>query len=177
MKDEVFIAIISGGMALLGVGIAQWFELKKRKSEEDRWYANYFLPKKFDALYSLYAELQKSYGSLSIYRFRKLRDESEFQSFVTEDVNRFAHSYYLARIYLQPETIKSIDKFQEAMKEAGIYIYTRVAPITIDRDGEEVNVTADWPEEFDNLYKHCVGKVGTLLNPEFLQNLERKKKT
>ena len=54
---EILVALIVAGSTLAGVLITQHYESKKRKSEEKRWYADYFLRKQDDALNNLYAAL------------------------------------------------------------------------------------------------------------------------
>jgi len=46
---ELLYIIIGAACSLIGVYITQYYESKKRKSEEKRWYADYFLGRKIDA--------------------------------------------------------------------------------------------------------------------------------
>lgn len=57
MSDTIIVGIIASVSAILGVAVSQIFELLKRKSEEKRWYSEFFLGRKIDALHRLYTSL------------------------------------------------------------------------------------------------------------------------
>lgn len=67
MTQTILVAIISAASALLGVWIAQRYESIRRKSEQRRWYADYFLGRKFDALNNLYASLVDCHFTMNFY--------------------------------------------------------------------------------------------------------------
>jgi len=67
MTEIILVGIISATSALLGVCITQRYELRKRESEERRWYADYFLGRKIDALNNLHATLFDCYFTMNFY--------------------------------------------------------------------------------------------------------------
>ena len=85
MTDGVKIAIISSASVLGGVIASQVFELLKRKSEERRWYADYFLPKKYESISNLYAAIQSTHGNVSTARYN-VSTEEEYNA-IRDDVN------------------------------------------------------------------------------------------
>jgi hypothetical protein len=172
MIDGVVIALISGFMALLGVLISQLFEYLKRRSEERRWYADYFLPKKFNAIHDLYAQLQTTYG-ITIYRNRKLKNEDEYQTYVVKEVNELTRRFHLANIYLPEDVNKKIENFKKLITDACLHIYTLILPLTIIQEGKEKNVKVDWPENLESTYLDAKKALGKRLTPSLLKDLEK----
>jgi hypothetical protein len=174
MPDTIAVAIISAVSALAGVAISQTFEYLKRKSEETRWYADYFLPKKFDSISNLYAQLQTVHGALTIYHVRKIENKVELEVKVVSVFNSFLHKYHLANIYLPESVNSSIGQYIKYATEAALYIDSKLEPIVYITDGHPTNVVVDWPEELANKYEDTRKKLAKVLTPTFLAELEKR---
>ena len=175
MKDRITIALISGSLVLLGSVVTQFFELKKRKSDEKRWYADYFLPKKFDSLFNLYASLRSSHGTVGVYRYRKLKNDDEYQRLVVKEINNFSFKFYLASIYLSKSTNYLLSNFQDSLGKAGLHISGNISPLINIVDGVEKNIIVDWPVEIDAQFTDAKKAIAKSLTPDFLKKLETQK--
>ncbi|HVX48228.1 MAG TPA: hypothetical protein VHA05_02615 [Candidatus Saccharimonadales bacterium] len=174
MSDPIAVGIISSASVLAGVAITQIFEYLKRRSDEKRWYADYFLPKKFDAILDFYAQLQTAHGALLVQRHRKIADKDELEEKVISPVNQLTHKYHLAGAYLSEGVTKEADEYLALARQAGAHIASRFNPIKIIDKGQEKTAVIDWPEGLDTQYIAVRKKIVEVLNPEFLKKVEKR---
>jgi hypothetical protein len=67
MNQVILASIISAASALIGVWITQYYNAKKNQSEEKRWYSDYFLKAKIEALQNVYSTLNDCFSTLRQY--------------------------------------------------------------------------------------------------------------
>ena len=174
MSETVAVALISASSALVGVAVTELFELLKRKSEEMRWYADYFLPKKFEAISMLYAQLQTSYTALSKYHQRKPANKQELEKEVIDVINELFHTFHLANIYLSDSVNKTVSEYLDFSTTAALYIHAQFEPIIITHNGKPANVIVDWPDEKNGTYAKAKVALAKVLTPKFLTKFESK---
>jgi hypothetical protein len=122
---EMLVAIISAASAPLGVFITQFYESRKRASEEKRWYAEFFLGRKIDALNSLYAALVDCHYAMSFYGNDPPSTMQDFKEKVQSKENAYLRAKVIASIYLDEGADKIMDYALGAFRRASMAIWLR----------------------------------------------------
>jgi hypothetical protein len=173
---EVWIAIISAASALLGVFITQHYESKKRASEEKRWYAQFFLGRKIDALNSLYAALVDCYYTLNFYGNDPPSSMQEFKERIQPKENAYLRAKVIASIYLDDGADKIMNYALGAFRQASMAIWLHV-PDNPHKDKYDSRTRElDWTL-FTKAYDQAVACLKNMLNPQILEDFGNSKKT
>ena len=122
---EALVAIISAASALLGVFITQFYESRKRALEEKRWYAEFFLGRKIDALNSLYAALVDCHYTINFYGNDPPSTMQEFKEKIQSKENAYLRAKVIASIYLDEGADKIMDYALGAFRQSSMAIWLR----------------------------------------------------
>ena len=123
MTETILVGIISTVSALLGVWITQRYESRKKESEERRWYADYFLGRKIDALSNLYATLVDCHFTMNFYGNCPPSTLQEFKEKVLPKEEAYLRAKVMASIYLDDETNKIMSNALGAFRQASMAIW------------------------------------------------------
>jgi hypothetical protein len=175
MTEQVSIAWVSGitGIAgvILGVLVAQIFEYIKRKSEEKRWYIDYFLGKKIDAFSNIYTALIDCHFVLNLYGNYPPASIQEFRDKISPKEEAYLHMKAFANIYLDEEgeklTSASLGAFGQA--SMAIWLNTPGCPQIRDSYSDQTR-TFDW-KLFTDTYNNTVAWLKKELSPGILKSV------
>lgn len=172
---EALVAIIVAGSTLLGVWITQRHESRKRESEERRWYSDYFLGRKIDALNNLYAALVDCHFTMNFYGNCPPSTLQEFKEKVQPKEQAYLRAMVMASIYLDEEANKLMSNALGAFRQASMAIWLslpdeelRVNKESYGNDVKNVN----W-ERLKDRYDQAVDCLRNLLNPKVLDIAQR----
>mgnify|MGYP000908844191 CR=1 FL=1 len=174
MTETIQVGILSAVSALLGSLIAQWYESKKRKSEEKRWYADYFLGRKTDALSNLYAALVDCHFAMNFYGNCPPTTLQEFKEKVQPKEETYLRAKVMASIYLADDADKIMASALGAFRQASMAIWLSLpkGECPVDKSSYDSAVMKfDW-SNFSNAYEAAVSCLKTELNPKVLDNFK-----
>ena len=177
MTEAILVGIISAASALLGVLITQHYESRKRESEERRWYADYFLGKKIDALNNLYAALVDCHFTMNFYGNSLPSTLQEFKENVQSKVGAYLRAEVMASIYLDDEADKSMSNALEAFKQASMAIWLSLPDDQCSANKNSYdpsNRYFNW-KSLSDTYEKAVACLKDMLNPKVLEHLEKSK--
>lgn len=167
--SDVMIAVIPALGVLIGVSISQIFELIKRRSEERRWYAEFFLGRKVDSMHKLYANLVSCYRTLIIYGNVNPQRLQVYEQNVQHVIDTFFDSFAMGSLYLNEEQKEPVLKALGAFRQTSMAIWLQLSDCPVDKDGYDKSTKIiDWVllresfENADNILK-------TILNPKVLE--------
>ena len=168
---EVLVALIVAGSTLTGVFITQRHESKKRKSEERRWYADYFLRRQEDALNKLYAALENGYLTHNQYGNYAPSTLREFKEEVEPKVDKYLGYLVMSSIYLDDQEMKTMKKALGAFRQASMAIWLKSPDCPASKDGYS-NATRelDW-DRLSETHDKAVLCLRDRLNPKVIQDL------
>jgi hypothetical protein len=172
---EVLVAIISAASALLGVFITQIYESRKRASEEKRWYAEFFLGRKIDALNGLYAALVDCHYAMNFYGNDPPSTMQEFKEKIQLKENAYLRAKVIASIYLDEEADKIMSCALGAFRQASMAIWLRTPDNPHKNSYDASTRELDWPQ-LGNRYEAAVACLKDILNPQILERFENAKK-
>lgn len=177
MIETILVGIISATSALLGVWITQRYESRKRESEERRWYADYFLGKKIDALNNLYATLVDCYFTMNFYGNCPPSTLQEFKEKIQPKEETYLRAKVMASIYLDGEADKIISSALGAFRQASMAIWlslpTSECPANKNSYGPSIR-DLNW-SDFGGKYEKAVACLKDMLNPKILESVEKPK--
>ena len=177
MTEVVSVGIVSAASALLGVWITQRYESRKRESEERRWYADYFLGRKIDALNNLYATLVDCHFAMNFYGNCPPSTLQEFKEKVQSKEEAYLRAKVMASIYLDDEADKITSRAMGAFRQASMAIW-----LSLPNDQCPANKSSysssikslDW-ERFQDTHEKAVACLKDKLNPKVLKHVEKSK--
>jgi len=177
ITETILVGIISAASVLLGVWITQRYESRKRESEERRWYADYFLGRKIDALNNLYAALVDCHFTMNFYGNCPPSTLQEFKEKVQPKEEAYLRAMVMASIYLDSEADKIMSAALASFRQANMAIW-----LSLPNDQCPANKNSysqsmkelNW-EIFEETYKNAVACLKDMLNPEVLERIERPK--
>jgi hypothetical protein len=173
MPDSLIVGLVAVAGTLIGVLLTLLFQFYKHRSDEAMWYANYFLPTKYDAILKLYGEVMSSAKTLSMLEHKKYPTEADKDIDVAELINNLNHTYYMASIYFDATIQSDFAKLLQIFNEAGVHFITQRQTVSYtNKKGEEVAVVADWPENLLPKARLFADKLAVILMPERLKKLE-----
>ena len=177
MTEIILVGIISATSALLGVCITQRYELRKRESEERRWYADYFLGRKIDALNNLYATLFDCYFTMNFYGNCSPSTLQEFKEKVQPKEEAYLRAKVMASIYLDDEADKIMSSALGAFRQASMSIW-----LSLPNNQCPVNKNSYSPStkhlnwsDFKGKYDKAVACLKEMINPKILESVEKTK--
>ena len=171
---EILYVLIGAIGSLIGVGITLFFDLKKRRSEEKRWYAEFFLGRKIDALNELHLNLIDCHYSLNQYGNFPPKTKMEYDQEIQVKVDKFLRSKVIASIFLtdvQDEIVsQSLGSFRQASMAIWLNLPKGECPVSKNSYPSEIQ-NVDWIK-FGDSYENSTKLLKEILNPEFLKNVE-----
>lgn len=175
MPEAVIVGIISAVSVLLGVLITQRYESRKRESEEKRWYADFFLGKKIDALNNLYAALVDCHFTMNFYGNIPPTTLQELKEKVHPKEEAYLRAKVMASIYLNDEADKIMSAALGAFRQASMAIWLSLPddqiPVNKNSYSREIRIL-DWAR-FIETYEKAVDCLKNMLNPKVLERIER----
>lgn len=175
MTEIVKVGIISAASALLGVWITQHYESRKRESEERRWYADYFLGRKIDALNNLYATLVDCYFAMNFYGNCPPSTLQEFKEKVQPREEAYLQAKVMASIYLDDEADKIMSSALGAFRQASMAIWLSLpndqCPANKNSYSSDIR-NLNW-SNFMETYEKAVVCLKDMLNPKILESVEK----
>jgi len=175
MTETVLVGLITATSALLGVLITQRYESKKRESEERRWYADYFLGRKVDALNNLYAALVDCYFTMHYYGSLPPFTLHEFKEKIAPKEESFVRAKVMASIYLDNKAEDIMFKALGAFKQASMAIWLSLpdeeCPVNKNSYSEKIR-NMDW-DRFTKTYEEAISCLKDLLNPKVFQQVRK----
>jgi hypothetical protein len=177
MTETILVGIISAASALLGVWITQRYESRKRESEERRWYADYFLGRKIDALNNLCATLVDCHFTMNFYGNCHPSTLQEFKEKVQPKEEAYLRAKVMASIYLDDEADKIMSNALGAFRQASMAIW-----LSLPNDQCPANKNSYDPStrnlnwsDFMETYEKAVACLKDMLNPKVLESVEKHK--
>jgi hypothetical protein len=164
-------SLMGACLALLGVFSTLWFQQKKQKSEETRWYLDYFMPKQIESVSNVYAALVDFYHALDRYRSRLTAEKAMGE--VWDKYIDFDKTLALASVYLR-------DDLYHFFKDELIVAFIQPIGYTLVSDsGTDERIRIDYTKELqdkhwysiDSVYRKAVQSLRTLLNPTVLDSI------
>ena len=177
MAETILVGITIAASTLLGVWITQRYESKRRESEERRWYADYFLGRKIDALNNLYATLVDCHFTMNSYGNYPPSTLQEYKERVQTKEEAYLQAKVMASIFLDDEAGKIMSDVLGAFRQASMAILFSLpsdqCPANKNSDDQSV-VNMDWAG-FNKTYDSAVACLKDMLNPKILERVEKPK--
>lgn len=171
------VGIVTAASALLGVWITQRHESRKRESEERRWYADYFLGRKIDALSNLHAALFDCHSTMAFYGNVPPRTLQEFKERVQPKEEAYLRAMAMASIYLNEEANAIMSDTLGAFRQASTAIWLALpddeCPVRKESYDDSVRYL-NW-HKFRETYETAVGCLKGMLSPEVLASVGQSK--
>ncbi|MDI6869275.1 MAG: hypothetical protein QMD88_06810 [Coprothermobacterota bacterium] len=177
MAETILVSIISASSALIAVWITQHYELRKRESEERRWYADYFLGRKIDALNNLYAALVDCHFTLNFYGNCPPSTLQEYKEKVQPKEEAYLRAKVMASIYLDEEADKIMSNALGAFRQASFAIFLSLpeGECPLNKNSYDSKIRDfDW-KVFSEAYEKAVACLKDKLNPKVLERVEKPK--
>ena len=163
MTATIKVGIIVAASALFGVGLTLFFEWLRRKSEERRWHADYFLGRKIDALSNLLVTLTDCHFTMNFYGNYPPDTLEEYKNKIQSKETDFFRAKALSYIYLDTEGDKIMSEVLGAFRQAGILIHRNI--------GTSDSAKIEW-DGFVKKYENAITWLKKKLNPEVLKDVE-----
>jgi hypothetical protein len=175
MCETIIVALISAGSALLGVALTLYYEKKRRESEERRWYADYFLGRKIDALNNLYATLVDCHFIMNFYGNCPPTTLQEFKEKVQPKQEAYLRAKVIASIYLDNEADKIMSNALGAFRQANMAIWLSLPNDQRPANSYDSSIRdLDW-KKFSETYEKAVDCMKSILNPrKILDSVENR---
>ena len=177
MTETILVGIIVAASTLLGVWITQCYESKRRESEERRWYADYFLGRKIDALNNLYATLVDCHFTMNFYGNCSPSTLQEYKEKVQSKEEAYLRAKVMASIFLDDETSNLMSAALGAFRQAGMAIWLSLPDDQCPANKNSYDQSAvnfDWAG-FNKTYDSAVACLKDMLNPKILEHVEKRK--
>jgi len=177
MTETILVGMISAASVLLGVWITQRYESRKRESEERRWYADYFLGGKIDALNNLYVTLVDCHFTMNFYGNCPPSTLQEFKEKVQPKEEAYLRAMVMASIYLGNEADKIMSDALGSFRQASMAIWLSLPNDQCPANKNSYNRSIrdlNW-ERFKETYEKAVACLKDMLNPKVLERVEKPK--
>lgn len=179
MSETVAVGILSATTALLAILIERIFEERRGRSEEKRWYADYFIGRKIDALTLLYSELIDWQYAINLYGNSRPSTLEEYKGQLHAHEIAFRRAMVMAKVYLSEEVERIIRDTFSIFSQANQAIWFSLPDEEIPNI-KKANYPEDvkriqWERFFDTFTKasEC---LGNLLNPDILNEVPAAKR-
>ncbi len=168
MEQTIWFGTLSAASALSGVCLSQLFELRKRKSEERRWYADYFFGRRIDVLNNLYASLVDCHFAMNFFGNCPPSTLQEFKERVRQKEEAYLRAKVLASVYLDVEGEKKMSDALGAFRQASMAIWLSLPDDQCPANKNSYHAKTrnlDW-NGFVASYESAVAWLKLELNPE-----------
>lgn len=169
MSDVLLGAVI----ALTSVFLTLLFDVLKRASEERRWYAEFFLGRKVEALHNLHTAVVEGY--FLILRYKGVSTPEEAQQFkidVGSPTLTLARAYTKAILYLDRRSQDKIDAFVSFYNEVAHIIADRATSNSEGKNSNSKDYSLDLTK-LDKGYIEATELLRQMLNPPALRKAAR----
>jgi len=179
MKAELTVAIVGalGALmsALAGVLMTQLYALFKRRSEERRWYAEFFLGKKIDTISTLYAALVDYFFAIDRY----LNSPPPTLMAYYENFHSKKQAYWraiaMATIYMGHETRTVVVRAANVFEQASTAILLNLpdSECPLDKNSYDPSAWNVDQSELVDAHSEAVECLSEMLNPDVLERMPR----
>jgi len=170
MSELINGIIIGAIIPIITFSITQYFDYKKFKSEEKRWYGEYFLKLKVDTIKNLHSVMEECYFIYNKYLNLSPISIKEYNEYVCGKSEDYRDAKVMAEIYLDEEQNKILSHMLEVLRKADNAIKI-CAEQNIGVNGL-TNPPFDW-KEFLQAREDAVNVFKELLNPKSLREYIR----
>jgi len=177
MKTDLAVALVGalGALtsALAGVLLTQLYEFFKRRSEEKRWYAQFFLGKKIDAISILYAALIDYFFVIDRY----LNSSPPTLLAYYENFHSKKQAYWravaMATIYMDSGTRYAVVQAANVFDEASTAILLSLPDdeCPLDRDSYDPSAWDVDQSKLIDAHGQAVERLSAMLNPDILEKV------
>jgi len=169
------IGLVGAISAIAGILISRFFEYQDRRSEEKRWYAQYFLGLKIDALKKLQITLEKGYFTFQKYGNIGPLTYDEFNTEIQPIQESFRVAIRFAVIYLTNEEKQIFEDVLGEFRQIEYAIRKCIPRWETEPPKDTSNILRPIPnvENWDTFmknYNRAVDCIGQLLNPKNLRD-------
>jgi len=175
--DSIIGSIIALASAVVGGTLTYLYERDKRKSEEKRWYANYFLNRKIKLIENLFVDLCDCHEKLLDYSVANLETLKDYEEKVGNYRDNFKRSYILASIYFTDDQKsilkKSLGSFRQASQAIWFNLPDSQLPKSLDKRSYDKEVFQVNLIKLHDTFDNSVDCLSSLLNPSFLREYEK----
>ena len=172
--EAIFVGILTALSALAGTLITQLYESRRKLSEENRWYAEFFLGRKVDALQNLYAALVDCQYTLNFYGNVPPKTLAEHQEHVKSKVEVYLKAMSMASLYLDDEAEHILSKTLGAFRQADIAIFLSLPDDQFPGEKDSYpEKYLDW-EDFLKSSESAAQYLKKILNPYILRKIDMK---
>jgi len=175
MKTDLVVAIVGAVGALIsalaGVLITQLYELFKRRSEEKRWYAEFFLGKKIDAISNLYAALIDYFFAIDRYRNSPPATLLAYYENFHSKKQAYWRATAMATIYMDSETRTAVIQAANVFDKASTAILLSLPDdeCPVDKDSYDAGARNIDQSELIDAHSEAVEHLSEMLNPAILE--------
>lgn len=172
--ENILGTLITVASTLGAVWLTQSHEKEKWKLEDRRWYTDYFLGRKIDALSALYAALVDCYYTLDFYSACPPTTMQEFRDKVSAKVDIFLRANATASIYLNDEAQSLLIDVCGAFKHGRMAFFLKLPDSVCPVDKKHYDDRAqDWSDgdRLQPKYEKAVAWFKNNLNPRVLEGL------
>ncbi|AKJ39315.1 hypothetical protein [Methanosarcina barkeri] len=170
MGTEAWTNIITALSTLFAVWITQRYEIIRRKSEEKRWYADFFLRRKIDSITNLYISLLDWHDSINFYGNLQPSTLTEFKDQVQAKEDPYLRSLAIASIYLEKDEYEVMKDVLGAFRQAtkAIWLSLPDDQCSANKNSYTQEVTnLNWKNFFET-HDKAVIIIKNYLNPDIL---------
>ncbi len=162
MSDTAIYAVIALASALLTLIIRQLFESRSRRSEERRWYAEFFLQRKIEALQNAHGALVACYNLIPQFEAMGRPEREQFDGEIRARIHAYQQAQQLASVYLDEEGTNAAYGAALAIEE---HFGLRI--LDWERSDEELALSVT--------YAKAKAALDDALDPDILRQLEKGK--
>jgi hypothetical protein len=168
--------LITASSTLAGIWITHHFALERNKLQAKRWYAEFFLNKKYKALSDLYTALIECHEALNLYGNMPPPTLHEFEEKVSNKVDAYKRAKLTASIFLNERQNKILSEalgaFRRAAQATWLSLPDKQLP-NVNKGSYPPEVKlVDWNDLRDK-YDKAVECLQEVLNPRLLSEIEK----
>ena len=158
MSDVILGIIIGASITIFTFSITQYFDYKKFKSEEKRWYAEHFLDLKIDTLQKLHVTFNHCINMYNIFLGYPKISKKDIKEVIIPKVEEYIDTFSFAESYLDLEGKDNV--FLDALT-----FFTNAENDVIEN---KINKES-WKEKIKYLRKGGTNRMKDLLDPHSLK--------
>ncbi|MDY0387561.1 MAG: hypothetical protein RBT65_10630 [Methanolobus sp.] len=175
--QQLAMSIIPAITALAGVFLTLKHQEKIKMAEEKRWYADFFLKRKYDSISNLFASLIDWEYTLNLYGNYSPDTIEKYKEEINPKETVYLRDLTISSIYLDDETYNSMKNVLGAFRQVSMAIYYNIQDEKIIEHKKSLTpdiTKIDWVE-FTKASQEAKKALKEYLNPQILDALELKK--
>ena len=173
--NPIWIGVLTGCFALLGVGLTLRFEDKRSVLAHKRWLADHFLDEKLGSLRRLHTALVDCHFTLNLYGNVTPETLGQFKEDVAPKVDLYLNAMVMASIYVNEEENDVFSQALGAFRQANTAIWLSLPKDQNPQAGyafSDGTKNLNW-ERFNKTYENALKLLAEKLNPKsILRDIE-----